>query len=795
MSTLLRIAHVILDISTRGLSEPFDYVVPEALAGTAVVGAVVLVPLGPRVAIGYVVGLADDSDFTGLREILEVLIEAVFDSIAVELAKNIARENVSPLATAMRLFLPPGGSPRVVGTVTATGSSPDAEPQRGIWRAAKAGIAQDRLLRGRGGVAMSVLDRMIAKGHLVRSWELVRPGIGPVDERWVEITPSGAAFTPKPNATLQRSILDSLSQGPVRTVELSAQLGVSVASALQRLAEQELVSIYDRRRMRSVRVAGRSAPRHEQLTQGQSDALLAIRESEVGSVTVLDGVTGSGKTEVYLRAIESSLERGEGAIVLVPEISLTPQTVGRFRTRFGGEVAVMHSRLSAGERYDEWDRVARGEANIVVGARSALFAPVVNLGLVVIDEEHESSYKQGKSPRYHARTVAADLVSARGARLVLGSATPDLGTLHRCGSGEWRRVSMPERVGGSTLPTVHVVDMAREFEEGHRSMFSRAMLRELERVQHEAGKAVLLLNRRGFASFILCRECGYVPVCEQCSVSLTFHEAAGKLVCHHCGFATSPPVTCPECDSAYLKKFGAGTERVETELAAVTNMPITRMDADTTSGKGGHEKALARFEAQESGILLGTQMVAKGLDYPEVTLVGVINADTTLHMPDFRSGERTYQLLSQVAGRAGRGDKTGTVVIQTYWPGHPSIIAAAAHDRAPFFAQELADREALNYPPFGRLARVVVSGALESAVREQAGHIGSALTLEASPGVKVLGPGPAAISRLKGQYRWHLLVKGTSDSDLAGLLGKAIDSVPSIEGISIAPDVDPYDLL
>ncbi len=791
----MHVAHVILDIPTRGLSDPFDYAVPEALSARATVGSVVLVPLGPRVVVGYVVARVSESEFDEPREILEVLVDSMFDSTAVELAKVIARENVAPLSTALRLFLPPGSSPRVVAHLTSSGPQPEREPERSLWGAARTGIVQDRLIRGRQGVPVSTIDRMVARGELVRRWDLVRPGVGPVDERWVEITAAGTEYEPKPNATLQRSILDALSEGPVRTVELNAQLGVSVASALSRLSDQGLVTIYDRRRMRSVEVNARPAPRHESLTEGQRDALAAIEASEPGSVVVLDGVTGSGKTEVYLRAIEAAQQRGLGAIVLVPEIALTPQTVGRFRSRFGDAVAVMHSRLSQGERFDEWDRVGRGEASLVVGARSALFAPVAHLGLVVIDEEHESSYKQGQSPRYHARTIAAQLVKSRGARLILGSATPDLGTLQRCETGEWIRVAMPERVGAATLPSIEVVDMAQEFEDGHRSMFSRPLLNALAHVEAESSKAVMLLNRRGFASFILCRECGYVPECERCSVSLTFHESSGKLVCHHCGYSTDPPPVCPRCQSAYLKKFGAGTERVEAELSAVTGLPIIRMDADTTSGKGGHEKALARFEALESGILLGTQMVAKGLDYPEVTLVGVINADTTLHMPDFRSAERTHQLLSQVAGRAGRGEKPGTVVIQTYWPDHPAIQAASTHDRRPFHAQELADRRALNYPPFGRLARVLVTGENLDAVREQSAAIARAISAVCPPDVVVLGPGPAAIARLKGQHRWHLLLKGAEHSDLAVVVGAALDTIHSVADVTVAPDIDPYDML
>jgi primosomal protein N' (replication factor Y) len=336
-------------------------------------------------------------------------------------------------------------------------------------------------------------------------------------------------------------------------------------------------------------------------------------------------------------------------------------------------VAVLHSRLSAGERFDQWDRARAGEARVVVGPRSALFAPVRDLRVVVIDEEHESSYKQGSAPRYHARDVAMRLCAATGAILVLGSATPALETFDACERGACRLVRLPERVAGGAMPAVTVVDMAAEFAEGHRSMFSRPLLAELERVRAAGEKAVLLMNRRGFASFVLCRECGFVPQCSECSVSMTYHEVGDRLVCHHCGAAQPLPSVCPRCGSVYLRQFGAGTQRVESELrAAVPGLPVVRMDMDTTRAKGGHELRLAEFEEMPSGILLGTQMIAKGLDYPDVTLVGVVNADTTLHMPDFRAQERTYQLLEQVAGRAGRSEKGGTVVVTTRrswrWP-------------------------------------------------------------------------------------------------------------------------------
>lgn len=747
----MRVAQVIVDIPTRELDTPFDYEVPEALGGVGV-GSCVLVDFANRPAVGYVVGFANESAFDRLKPVMALLGGPYFSAAGAKLAEWIAREYVCPLSDAVRLFTPPGGTPRAVKR------------------------------EGPGGMM----------------WQLERPGVSAVEDRWVSLTAGAHAFEPRAGATVQRALVDALASGPVRIAELSATLG-SVDGAIKRLAEQGVVAVERRRRVRDAHVSAREAPRHPNLTDGQRTALAAIGdavEARDGRVIVLDGVTGSGKTEVYLRAIEDVLARGGSAYVLVPEISLTPQTVGRFRSRFGDEIAVLHSRLSAGERFDQWDLARQGAASIVVGARSALFAPLRDPRLIVIDEEHESSYKQGSSPRYHARDVAVKLAEVTGAALVLGSASPSMEARERCHRGEWTRVAMPERIGGKPLPPVTVVDMAAEFADGHRSMFSRPLAEALGGVAERREKAVLFLNRRGFASFLLCRECGFVPECDHCATSLTYHEVGSRLQCHHCGSTRAVPAACPACGSPYLRQFGAGTQRVETDLAElVPGLPVVRMDADTTKGKGGHELALARFEALESGVLLGTQMIAKGLDYPEVTLVGVINADTTLHFPDFRAGERTYQMLEQVAGRAGRGEKPGRVVIQTYWPDHPAVIAAAAHDPALFYAPETTTRHELGYPPYGRLVNILVWGKDRAAVAESAGAITAQLSATTPEGWGVLGPSPAPLARLKNVWRWHVLLKAPRDADVAPVVSDAVRHTPPRPEVAVAVDVDPVDLL
>jgi primosomal protein N' (replication factor Y) (superfamily II helicase) len=794
------VARVIVDISTRAIDRAFDYSVPPDLQGSVAVGCPVLVPFGSQQVVGYVVGLPEAAGVDHVKPLTAVLDEPWFASDAPPLASWIASEYVAPLSDALRLFLPPGGTPRVKRSIVATGPRPERPSLRQeVYDAVAAGPTTQAGLRGLFGPgADSAVAGLVRDGALARSYALERPGAAAVDDRVAELV-EGSKFEPRKGAVMQRALVAALSEGPVAVPELAAGLG-SVHGALRRLEEAGAVRVVSRRRVRVPGGPVKPAPRHEMLSEDQSRALAAVLSAveSGGGVVLVDGVTGSGKTEVYLRALESIVDRGRAAIVLVPEISLTPQTVGRFRARFGDLVAVLHSRLSAGERFDQWDLARSGVARVVVGARSALFAPVPDLGLVVIDEEHENTYKQGQAPRYDARMVAERLCAARGIPLVLGSATPRLESIIAAEEGRYRRVVMTARVAGGTLPDIRVVDMASEFSAGHRSMFSRPLAEALGDVQEQQDKAVLFINRRGFASFLLCRECGYVPGCPDCDVSLTYHEVGARLVCHHCGHTEAVPPRCPSCGSPYLRQFGTGTQRVEAELAAlIPEMPIVRMDADTTTGKGGHERRLAEFEALDSGVLLGTQMIAKGLDYPEVTLVGVVNADTTLHLPDFRAGERTWQLLQQVAGRAGRGERPGTVIVQTYWPDHPAIRAVAAHDPDTLFGRERAERAELGYPPFGRLANIVFTGADAGAVRTQAAAFASALApaVEDREGWRVLGPSPAPLARVRKLFRWHVLLKAPVGADIPSVVASALRDLKPDEGVSVAPDVDPMDLL
>ncbi len=793
---------VLVDIPTRSLAEPFAYAVPAGLADACTVGCTVLVSFGRRPALGYVVsraarleGLPGTAGLAPARvkPVQDVLAPPAFSEISAAVALWMAREYVASSAECLRLFLPPGATPR--------------------------------LRRGEDG-----------------RYELVKPAVKEVRARWVSLTPEGAAFEPPERATRQRQLIEALSCGPVTTHELNA-LYTDMSAAIRALERHGVVTVEERRAWRggdagSARLSSATARPPKRLTAGQERALAAIedaRRARAGDVVVIDGVTGSGKTEVYLSAIERVIADGGSACVLVPEISLTAQTVGRFRSRFGDMVAVFHSRLSAGERLDQWDMVRSGAARVVVGARSALFCPLERLGIIIIDEEHEQSYKQSSSPRYHAREVAAEMARRHGCPLVLGSATPSLEALARCARGgvggqRWTRVEMPERPGGAQLPSVTVCDLRREFMGGGRSIFSRELADALLDVAERREKAVLLHNRRGFAPFLMCRECGCVPTCRHCSTALTYHERTHTLECHTCGatYRVRPyPAEgsrCPKCGSPYLAKMGLGTQQVEDALRQLMpeHVEVIRMDADSTRGKDGHARLLERFDAAECAVLLGTQMIAKGLDFPEVTLVGVVNADYALKMPDFRAGARAPDLLALVAGRAGRGERAGRVIIQTYLPDNPVIRAVVAHDRSIFTEHDLAARGDACYPPFVRLVNVVCRGREERAVASYIGVLAAAvrerLAIPEWPGdpgraqvpdgdaggadggaamqeAQLLGPTPCVIERAKDRYRYHFVVKAPLGLDVSSAISRALADVGSRPGIDVSVDVDAYDMM
>ncbi|MBR0403918.1 MAG: primosomal protein N' [Eggerthellaceae bacterium] len=774
----MKLASVILDIPTQALDAPYVYLVPEEVESgdfDICVGCAVIVPLGGRKAVGFVVemqeytpdALPDGISAKKLKYIERAVSSSYFDEEGAACAQWLAERYIAPLSACVRLLTPPGGVPRMV---------------------------------------------RVPEGY----WKLEQPTIGEVDDRWVTLGPAAADFEPRKNAFKQQRIIDALKGGDLRAAELALEFG-SISSTIKSLAEKDVVRIEHRRRLRGAEFTEKRdvafVPSEKpQLTDGQSQALQAICQAfdnKRGEVVLVDGVTGSGKTEVYLQAIEYVLAQGRTACVLVPEISLTPQTVARFRGRFGDTVAVMHSRMGAGERYDQWDFVRRGDARVVVGARSALFAPLHDVGLIVIDEEHEGSYKQDSAPRYHARDVAIWMARRSGAAVVLGSATPCIESLYAAAKDPfWQRVSLPERANGRPMPSVTVIDMAREFSSGSRSMFSRQLAEALEAELSAGHKAVLLLNQRGFAKFVLCRDCGFVPACPSCSTSLTFHERGNALACHHCGYRVGAPPVCPVCGSPYLKRFGAGTQRVEDDLRVLIDgfpslagcaVPIIRMDADTTSQKGAHQRLLDQFASSGAAVLLGTQMIAKGLDFDDVTLVGVINADTQLHLPDYRAGERTFDLIQQVAGRAGRAQLEGKVMVQTYEASSCAIRAAASYDRALFLRDELPKRKALGYPPYVNLANVLVWGSDEEEVCATAQRLRDDISQRvrdyAQGEWQVLAATPCVIGKLRNSYRWHILVKAPLGVPIHPVLLPLFRTRKPERNVNVAIDVDPQSLL
>ncbi|MDE3053112.1 MAG: primosomal protein N', partial [Gemmatimonadota bacterium] len=606
-------------------------------------------------------------------------------------------------------------------------------------------------------------------------------------------------------------LLESLGgRAPVR--HLVSQLGASPA-VIGALATRGLVAFErevvsrDPFLTRAVPPAPAHAP-----TAAQREAVHRLRQGGGGESFVLHGVTGSGKTLVYLEFLRTVVnEWGRTAIVLVPEIALTPQTVDRFRAVFGDRIAVLHSGLSDGERYDAWLALRRGEKRIAVGARSAVFAPLENLGAIVIDEEHEATYKQGETPRYHAREVALVRARAEGAVVVLGSATPSLETWNNAERGRHHLLRLPDRVGGGVLPGVMLVDMRRPERPERRLAPDEAALRYVlsepleERLAGRLARgeqSILLLNRRGYASFVQCGACGDVATCPNCNVSLTYHRVPERLVCHYCQYAEPMRTVCAKCGGPVLRGRGLGTQQVERLLGErFPSARVARMDMDTTTGKWAHAQILDRVGRGEVDILLGTQMIAKGLDFPNVTLVGVVDADVGINVPDFRASERCFQLVSQVAGRAGRGEKRGEVVVQTRVPGHHALQCAARHDYGAFVAQELEGRRDPPYPPFARLANVLVSGWSESATMEQAQSAGAwlhALVARREPGaVSVIGPAPCPVDRVKKRWRWHLLLKAEQPGPLTRVSRYFASRfpVPAAHGLRITVDRDPVTLL
>jgi primosomal protein N' (replication factor Y) (superfamily II helicase) len=718
--------------TARALRGPFDYRLPEAMADLGV-GSVVRVPFGRQRLLGVVVGLADASDLPAekLAEPIEAL-EAAPPPELVRLGTWIAREYCSTPSRGLQLVLPPG-----------TGAAGQRVRSRLELRAEIAAAGE---------AALSGSERLGVK---------------------------------------QRAVLEALRAGEMSAAELAAAVG-SDRSVLRRLEDRGLIATRRsqvRRRSTHPEV-GVPGGRPELLAEQAAavEGIVAALDGEAGAPRelLLHGVTGSGKTEVYLAAVEAALVRGKGAIVLVPEIGLAPQAVARFRARLGDRFAVLHSALPDGERYDEWRRLRGGEASVCVGPRSAVFAPLRDLGLVVVDEEHDASYKQEGDPCYDARAVARRRAAESGAVLVAGTATPRPEAWL-----ELPRLELPRRVDGRPMPPVRVLDMRQA--DPRSGPLHPETWAALEEVRAAGAKAIVMVNRRGFAPWLTCRSCGWHWDCPNCDVSLIVHRHSGRLVCHHCAHSELLPRACGDCGSTTLSQAGIGTEQVEALLAArLGPMPVFRLDADTASGRGAHARILAAFGEAESGVLVGTQMVAKGHDFPEVTLSAILDADATLRFPDFRAAERTFAMVAQLAGRSGRGAAGGNVIVQTLAPGAPSIVHAAGHDSAGFLAEEVERRRALRYPPFSHLTRIVLKAESEGRLEQAARELAEALAPLLPDDTDMLGPAP--MFRVRNRHRRRLLLKAADREATVTAVRDTVERLASdrsLQDVSISVDVDP----
>jgi primosomal protein N' (replication factor Y) len=849
----MEIAKVIVDVPVKQTDRPFDYLVPDSMKEWIEVGSRVGVPFGHRTVQGFVVALVprtgeESFKLKSIQELLDIVPPLSKD--LVELAEWMSDRYASNRILSLQVMVPTalkGKAERYIslgdGLDAHAGSDSSNEEVLFVWgeESTTEKVQQDiiRFVKSRGQVPLqqlsrkypnhaSLIKKLLLSGVLLES-QAIKDKLNKKTMKSVNLAVDVAAaeealssFPAK--AQRQKEILSFLLEMkdllPMPLKEVLSTLQVSAAT-IKGLEEKGLVMTEDVEVFRDPYQGRRFKPTEPlKLTDEQQGVYSSINgrlQEQRHGVFLLHGVTGSGKTEVYLQTIQQCINQDRQAIVLVPEIALTPQMVERFKGRFGDQVAVMHSRLSGGERYDEWRKIREGQVKVAIGARSAVFAPFSRLGLIIMDEEHETSYKQEETPKYHARDVAVKRAQQHQAVVVLGSATPSLESYYAARSQSNDDfapllLNMPTRALGNNLPDVRIIDMREELKDGNRSMFSRALHKGLEERLERGEQTVLLLNRRGYSTFVMCRSCGYVAGCPECDISLTYHQRSNNLRCHYCGYAEAAPETCPDCGSEHIRYFGTGTQRVEEELAKLfPGIRVIRMDVDTTTEKGSHEKLLKQFREKKADVLLGTQMVAKGLDFPDVTLVGVITADSALNLPDFRAAEKTFQLLTQVAGRAGRHQLPGEVFVQSYTPEHYSIGHASQHDYVSFVREELLHRRNLQYPPYCRLILVTFSHEqlpvlirlAENYTRllkekaKAAGWLGS-LDRFSNEAFDVLGPVASPIPRIKNRYRFQCMIKWRGDVDAIGLAlatARHMDDDVQAQKLLISLDVDPQMLM
>jgi len=779
-------------VNFPGSRSTFCYAIPPQL--NIDVGQAVWVPFGSRITQGVVVELSDRPSVEATKEVARLITDyPPLSSIQIRLARWISKHYFSSLFDAVALMLPPGFERKFISYFHLAKPEDDLPPlapeQTKALHFMKERVKVSlRELEREFGVkqARRITEQLLHSHLIVKSQELQKAKVKPKTIPYARLIASRKEIESemvrlnKARAYKQAALVEFLRKQtqPIAVSEIRRCLSCSLET-IKALEKRHLLAI-------ELVKARRDPLSHLKLKPTAALALTASQQAawesmqgnwnhDTSPVFLLFGVTGSGKTELYLRALAHVIAMGKRGICLVPEIALTPQTVERFANRFPGRAGILHSGLSLGEQFDEWQRIEEGKYDVVIGPRSALFAPQPNLGLIIIDEEYEWTYKQeDKSPRYHARDVALKLAELTGAVVILGSATPDIASFHKAQLDIYHLVELKERItphGYSPLPRVNIVDTKEELKAGNTSLFSRPLLTAMKETLMHNDQIILFLNRRGTATFIQCRNCGFVFRCPRCSIALTYHSVERELTCHRCHYAIPLPQTCPQCSNRRLKFLGIGTQRVADEVRRFfPKARLLRWDRDATSKRYAHEELLANFREHRADILIGTQMIAKGLDLPQVTLAGIINADTGLNLPDFRAGERTFQLLCQVAGRAGRGLKAGEVIIQTYSPENYAIQAAAKHDYRGFYNREISYRRQCNYPPFSHFTRLAYSHTNNDLCRREAEKMSQIITNEKKgrglTDLSLIGPAPAFAARIRGKYRWQLTLRGSDPTQV-----------------------------
>jgi primosomal protein N' (replication factor Y) (superfamily II helicase) len=804
----MNVASVIVDVPAMQTDRTYDYSIPAEWRGSIIPGMRVIVPFGPRKIQGFVIELKEKGEVSKLKSIVEPMdLVPVLNKELLTLGNWLTEKTLCFKISAFQAMLPAAMKAKYEKFFQLEGGKSPGELHLSLqhffqngrevsWKAIEENgllpLVHKEVKRG----SVEVIYRVKAKGNK----KTVRKLYLNVTEDDLEEVKNSLP----PQASKQKQIIEYMSDSApggdgILAATLLEELGTTSSTVKSLVNKGVLVekNVEMYRDPFENRTFEKTSPLSLTAQQDQAiSPILNIIDEEKHHTFLLYGVTGSGKTEIYLQSIQRVLQDGKEAIVLVPEISLTPQMVHRFKGRFGNDVAVLHSGLSVGEKYDEWRKIQRKEVKVVVGARSAVFAPFENIGIIIIDEEHETSYKQEENPRYHARDVAIYRGEYHQCPVILGSATPSLESFARASKGVYRLLTLDKRMNDGPLPSVDIVDMREELRKGNRSMFSTELFEKLQDRIEKGEQTVLFLNRRGHSSFIMCRDCGFVLQCPNCDISLTYHRFSNGMKCHYCGYEEGVPTTCPECTSEHIRYFGTGTQKVEEELTKlIPDARIIRMDVDTTTRKGSHEKLLTAFGEGKADILLGTQMIAKGLDFPNITLVGVLSADTMLHLPDFRAAEKTFQLLTQVSGRAGRHTLPGEVVIQTYTPEHYSIELASNHDYNRFYQQEMMMRKMGSYPPFYYISLVTLSHEDLMKVVDIAEKMTKYIRSKLSETTIILGPVASPIPRIKNRYRYQCLIKYKREPNLGTTLKTVLDQYQqqhASQGLTISIDVNPY---